>query len=56
MDNYVGKTEEVAASLIEDDGLKAEVDYEENDQVPDGQVFDQDPPEGTKLERARRSS
>jgi serine/threonine-protein kinase len=41
----------VARSLIENDGLKAEVVYEDNDQVPEGQVFGQNPPEGNKLEK-----
>ncbi|MGH9004168.1 MAG: PASTA domain-containing protein, partial [Acidimicrobiia bacterium] len=48
--NYVGKTEEVARELIEDDKLVAEITTEENEQVPVGQVFAQDPPEGNKLE------
>jgi serine/threonine-protein kinase len=48
--NYIGKTEEVAVSLIEDDGLEAEVTSAENETVPAGQVFDQDPKEGIKLE------
>ena len=51
VDNYVGRTEEVALSLIEKDGLEADVTTEENDQVPAGQVFAQDPPEGNKLEQ-----
>jgi serine/threonine-protein kinase len=48
--NYIGRTEEVAVSLIEDDGLVPEVTTEENDQVEAGEVFAQDPPEGNKLE------
>ncbi|HET9769628.1 MAG TPA: Stk1 family PASTA domain-containing Ser/Thr kinase [Acidimicrobiia bacterium] len=48
--NYVGRTEEVAVSLIEDDGLVAEVTTTENDEVEAGEVFLQDPPEGNKLE------
>jgi serine/threonine-protein kinase len=48
--NYIGKTEEVAVSLIEDDRLTAEVTSAENETVPAGQVFDQEPKEGIKLD------
>jgi eukaryotic-like serine/threonine-protein kinase len=49
--NYVGQTESEARIRIEERGLRADVITEENDQIPAGEVFDQSPPPGTKLEK-----
>jgi eukaryotic-like serine/threonine-protein kinase len=49
--NYIGQTENEARIRIEERGLKADIVTEENDQVPSGQVFDQNPTVGTKIEK-----
>jgi eukaryotic-like serine/threonine-protein kinase len=48
--NYIGRQEKDARLLIEDDGLKVEVSTETNEQRPLGEVFDQDPKPGIKVE------
>ena len=49
--NYIGQNESEAKIRIEERGLKADIVTEENDQVPSGQVFEQNPAPGTKLEK-----
>jgi beta-lactam-binding protein with PASTA domain/tRNA A-37 threonylcarbamoyl transferase component Bud32 len=49
--NYIGQTENEARIRIEERGLKADIVTEENDQVPSGQVFEQNPAPGTKIEK-----
>jgi eukaryotic-like serine/threonine-protein kinase len=49
--NYVGQDETEARIRIEERGLKADIVSEENVQVPAGQVFEQDPLPGTKIEK-----
>jgi serine/threonine-protein kinase len=51
VDNYVGKPVHDAELLIENAGLKPDSVTEENDQVPAGQVYDQNPAAGTKIEK-----
>jgi serine/threonine-protein kinase len=51
--NYVGQPVHDAELLIENAGLKADSTTVENDQVPAGQVFEQDPAPGTKLEKGK---
>ena len=51
VDNYVGQPVHDAELLIENAGLKPDSTTEENDQVPAGQVFAQDPVAGTKIEK-----
>ncbi len=51
--NYVGQTESEAKIRIEERGLKADIVPEENDQVPAGQVFGQDPAAGIKIEEGK---
>ncbi|HYH48351.1 MAG TPA: Stk1 family PASTA domain-containing Ser/Thr kinase, partial [Acidimicrobiia bacterium] len=48
--NYLGQTENEARIRIEERGLKADIVAEENDQVPSGEVFDQNPTAGTRIE------
>ena len=49
--DYVGLTLSEANLLLERAGLEATPTFEINDNVPENQVFKQDPPEGTKLEK-----
>jgi eukaryotic-like serine/threonine-protein kinase len=47
--DFVGMPFDNAKLLLEDDGLKADENLEINDSVPEGQVFAQDPPKGTRV-------
>jgi beta-lactam-binding protein with PASTA domain/tRNA A-37 threonylcarbamoyl transferase component Bud32 len=51
--SYVNQPVHDAELLIDNAGLKAESTTEENDQVPAGQVFAQDPAPGTKIEKGK---
>jgi eukaryotic-like serine/threonine-protein kinase len=48
--NYIGQTESEARIRIEERGLEADIVAEENNEVPAGQVFDQRPVAGTRIE------
>jgi beta-lactam-binding protein with PASTA domain/tRNA A-37 threonylcarbamoyl transferase component Bud32 len=48
--NFVGRPIGEARAILEDDGLRVEESQQINDSVPEGQVFDQNPPEGTRLD------
>jgi eukaryotic-like serine/threonine-protein kinase len=52
--SFVGRPFEEAKAILEHDGLTVEANPEINDSVPEGRVFDQNPPEGTKLETGQR--
>jgi eukaryotic-like serine/threonine-protein kinase len=47
--DFMGMTFDNAKLLLEDDGLKVDENLELNDSVPEGQVFAQDPPKGTRV-------
>jgi serine/threonine-protein kinase len=47
--DFRGKPFTEAKLLLEDRGLRVEENLEINDSVPEGQIFDQAPPPGTKL-------
>jgi serine/threonine-protein kinase len=49
--NYVGLTQDAATQKASDDGLKANVEQKSNDTAPLGQVFAQDPKDGTKVNK-----
>jgi serine/threonine-protein kinase len=47
--DVTGKPLQEARAILEADGFKVEPQFEQNDQVPENQVFNQDPEPGTKL-------
>jgi serine/threonine-protein kinase len=51
VDDYVGLTLDKATLLIERAGLEADPAFEVNDQFPVNQVFKQDPPQGTRVDK-----
>jgi serine/threonine-protein kinase len=51
VDDYVGLTLDKATLLIERAGLEATPNFEINDRVPENEVFKQDPPKGTKVDK-----
>jgi serine/threonine-protein kinase len=49
--NYVGLTQDAATQKATDDGLKPTIHQQSNDTAPEGQVFAQDPKDGTKVDK-----
>jgi eukaryotic-like serine/threonine-protein kinase len=49
--NYVGLNQDAATQKASDDGLKPKVDQKSDDTAPQGQVFAQDPKQGTKVDK-----
>ena len=48
--NYVGRPLDEARILLEDRDLEVDAKFEVNDDVPENEVFAQEPPEGTRVE------
>jgi beta-lactam-binding protein with PASTA domain/tRNA A-37 threonylcarbamoyl transferase component Bud32 len=49
--NVVGKQLEVATGILENDGLKVEPEFMENDLVPENEVYEQSPEAGVRVDR-----